>query len=349
MADTGKQPVPREQQVKYSFLSILTGSDLSRRRLPMMTATSAQPGPVVWLTACGHGDEVGGMVIIQEIFKRLRKSPLRRGALHAFPLMNPLGFETASRHITPTEEDLNRSFPGSRTGSLGERIAHRIFTAIMETEPAFVLDLHNDWMKSIPYTLLDPFPGANHGAVYERASEVSQAAGFLVIRDTEEAHRTLSYSLLRHDVPALTLELGGSYVVDEHLTRLGRGAIWRVLTHLGLTEPVDEPPEHPVPGDLRDQLLRYIDAPMASTSGVIRFLVEPGRRVKQGQPVARTYNAFGKLQETLAAPCDGIILGHADSSVVFPGMRCMAFGCPQAEGLGGRGQEPGTPCSSGAS
>ena len=42
----------------YSFKKIMTGSDLSRRRLPVMCATSGNPGPVVWLTACSHGDEV---------------------------------------------------------------------------------------------------------------------------------------------------------------------------------------------------------------------------------------------------------------------------------------------------
>lgn len=321
---------PILQQVKYSFLSILTGSDLSRRRLPLMTAVSSATGPTVWLTACGHGDEVGGVVIVQEIFKRLRKQPLRCGRLYAFPLMNPMGFESVSRHITQSEEDLNRSFPGSRNGSLGERIAHRIFSTIMDTRPDLVLDLHNDWLKSIPYTLLDPFPGEEHEAAYRRAETLSQQAGFLVICDAEEAHRTLSYSLLRHDVPALTLELGASYVVDERHMRLGLSAIWKVLAELGMVQADDELFDYAVPEELRGQTLRYVDHPIASTSGIVRFLVEPGKLVREGQPVARTYNAFGKIQETLAATHDGIVLGHADSSVVFPGMRCMAFGCPSS-------------------
>jgi len=50
-------------RIRYSLLETLTGSDLSRRRLPFMLAQSAEPGPVVWLTACGHGDEVGGIVL----------------------------------------------------------------------------------------------------------------------------------------------------------------------------------------------------------------------------------------------------------------------------------------------
>lgn len=99
---------------KYSFIKILTSSDLSIRRLVLMDIISVNPGPVVWLTGCVHSDEVGSVVVIQEILKKLRKEPLLKGSVHASPLMNPLGFENASRHITLSKEDLNRSFPGKK-------------------------------------------------------------------------------------------------------------------------------------------------------------------------------------------------------------------------------------------
>src|SRR5215213_4208112 len=152
----------------YSLLKILSGSDLSRRRLPYMEARASEAGPAAWLTACAHGDEVGGIVVVQEIFKRLRRKPLLRGTLHAFPLMNPLGFEAGARHVTMSEEDLNRSFPGNAKGTLAERIADKIFAAICETHPAVVLDLHNDWIGSIPYTVLDPPPSALLSPAYEQ-------------------------------------------------------------------------------------------------------------------------------------------------------------------------------------
>ena len=140
-------------KVSYSFMKIMTGSDLSLKRLPLMSAKSANPGPVVWLTACGHGDEVCGIVIVQEIFKNIRKT-LLCGSVYAFPLMNPIGFETVSRNITVSREDLNRSFPGRQTGTLGERLASRIFCTIVDTSPSLVIDLHNDWINSIPYALI---------------------------------------------------------------------------------------------------------------------------------------------------------------------------------------------------
>ena len=312
--------------VRFTFLDILTGSDLSRRRLPLMIATGKEPGPTVWMTACGHGDEVGGMVIIQEVFKRLRRRPLLRGALFAFPLMNPIGFETASRNITLTEEDLNRCFPGDPKGSLGQRIAHRIFSRIMETGPSLVLDLHNDWIRSIPYTLLDPYPGRHQRNAHDMARHFSRLTGFPVITDVEEVHSSLSCSLIRRNVPALTLELGESYVVNEIQTERGLRAVWNILAHIGLV-PADTPPvTYPLPPVFKGRVLRYSDKPHSATSGIIRFLARPGDIVTARQSIAKTYNAFGKMQETLIALDDGIVLGHTDSSVVFPGMPVMAFG-----------------------
>ena len=320
----GASPV----KISYSFLKIHTGSDLSRRRLPRMSATSANAGPVVWLTACGHGDEICGMVIIQEVFRRLRRR-LLRGAIHAFPLMNPMGFETASRNITVSREDLNRSYPGEVAGSLGKRLAHRIFNTILETSPTLVLDLHNDWSKSIPYVLIDRVPGNVHRAAYEKTKSFAGETGFVVVLDTEDVTGTLSYNLLVTGVPAVTIELGEPYVINEENVEHGLGAIWNVLAHLEMVEPPRERFRYPVPPAYRaGRLLRYSDKPYSSKSGIIRFLAQPGDAVKRGQPFARIVNAFGKHQETVKAVHDAIVLGRADTSVVFPGMPIMAFGTP---------------------
>ena len=59
---------------------------------------------------------------------------------------------------------------------------------------------------------------------------------------------------------------------------------------------------------------------------VHELLESPGDPVFPGKPIARIYNTFGKLQETLRSDITGVVLGHCDSSAVFPGMEVMAFG-----------------------
>lgn len=310
----------------YSFKKIMTGSDLSRRRLPVMCATSENPGPVVWLTACSHGDEVSGIVVIQEVFKSIRKR-LLCGAIHAFPLMNPLGFESGMRHITLSGEDLNRSFPGNASGSLGERIAHKIFDSITATTPDLVVDFHNDWIESMPYVLVDHDPGKAHNTAYRQALHTAKQAGMCVIVDEEELHQSLSFNLLLRDIPAITFELGKPNIVSESNVTFGVEAIWNVLADLGMIAPRDNPFRYPLPpGYAHDKPLRYSDKPYGAKSGIIRFLAAPGDVVHAGQPLARIVNAFGRRQETMIAATDGIVLGHSDSSVAFPGVPVMAFG-----------------------
>lgn len=318
--------------IRYSFRNILTGSDLSRRRLAVMTATAVDAGPTVWLTACAHGDEVGGIVVIQEVFRRLKRSPLLCGALRAFPLMNPMGFEVGSRHIAMGGEDLNRGFPGNEHGSLAQRIAATIFQEIIQTQPALVLDLHNDWRNSIPYTVLDPQRKAAHRDAYARTRQFARRTGFVLVEESSKSpdslvsSKTLSGSLLLRDVPALTLELGEAYLVNETNVDYGVRAIWNLLSDLGMAAAQEKLFEYEMPRECRRRILAYSDGALSSCSGIVRFLVSPGDVITAGQPVAKIFNAFGKLLETVVTAHRAVVLGHSDSSVAFPGKPVVALG-----------------------
>ena len=328
---TKKRPKIAPKGLKYSFIKILTGSDLSSRRLAVMEMKGREAGPVVWLTGCVHGDEVGGMVTIQEVFKKLKSQGLLRGTVYGLPVMNPIGFENVSRHITATAEDINRLFPGRADGTMGERIAERIFSTITDTKPDLVLDLHNDWIDSIPYALIDPSPGTKLKDTYDAVKDFAHQTGLIVINEAEEGEdkeellKTLSGSLIQAGIPALTLELGPSYIVEDKFVDYGVSAIFNILSNLKMIAPA-EVFDYPLPAGFDHKTLRYTHQPRAGKSGVTRFLVKAGDVVKAGDSIAIIYNSFGKKQEILRAPKDAIVLGHADSSVSHPGMELYAFG-----------------------
>ncbi|MBN1184203.1 MAG: succinylglutamate desuccinylase/aspartoacylase family protein [Bacteroidales bacterium] len=309
-------------QVNYSFIKLLSGYDLSQRRLPYMKIRSINEGPVVWLTGCMHGDEIGGTVIIHEIFKLLKKR-LLAGSVHAFPLMNPFGFENASRHISISDEDLNRAFPGKQKGTLAQRIAFQIFSRIASSNPDIVLDLHNDWNKSIPYVIIDNTLNADLNIKLKRFASTTNLVS---ITETDKLTSTLTYNLLQNTIPALTLEFGESLVINETNIKYGLNAIWKMLVSMGMVDPLGNEATFPLPKHLVNKTLTYSPEPLCSSSGMIRFLKKPGDIVKKGDKIARVYNAFGKLVETISAINDGIILGHNDYAVAFPGSPVMAFG-----------------------
>lgn len=324
-----KETKKSAQKVSFSFLKILTGSDLSRRLSPFMVAESKNAGPVVWLTGAAHGDEVDGIVVIQEIFKRIRKEPLLKGSLYAFPLMNPLGFEMVSRHITLSEEDLNRSFPGSEKGSIAERIAHQIFTTIIGTKPTIVMDLHSSWRGSIPYALIDIEEGIINKDTYEKTKFFGEKSGLPIVFESEKLEKSLTFNLINSGIPAVTLELGESYVVHEKNVEYGVKSVLNILSYLEMIKPIGETFFYPMSDAVKDKILKYCDQPFSSSSGIIRFLVKPGDFAKKDQPLAKIYNVFGKLQETISASDDCVILGYSDFSVAFPGSLVIVFGIIQ--------------------
>lgn len=306
----------------YSFIKILTGSDLAKRRIPFMEMQSDKDGPTVWFTGCMHGDEIGGTVVIHEVFKKLKRR-LLRGSIKAFPLMNPFGFETISRNIIYSKEDLNRSFPGNETGTLAERIALIIFAKIMDTTPSLVIDLHNDWKRSIPYSLTE-LSGSQ--SIDDDVLKYSKMTGLLQIEDTDKIHSSLTYNLLKQNIPALVLELGESYIINEQNIEIGISAIWNILVDLEMVSMDNDLYKFPLPANIQENTLLYSCLPFSSTSGIVRFFRKPGDVVRKGQRIAKVCNAYGKQIEIIYALDDGIIIGQTDTALAFPGSPVMAFG-----------------------
>ena len=86
-------------------------------------------GPALFVCAAIHGDEINGIEIIRRLIKRIDVRKLR-GTLLAIPIVNVYGVISHSRYL-PDGRDLNRSFPGSATGSLTGRVAHTFMQEIV--------------------------------------------------------------------------------------------------------------------------------------------------------------------------------------------------------------------------
>lgn len=298
--------------------------DIIQRRIPVLVADSRVPGPVVCLTACIHGDEVGGTAIVHDVYAQLRRHGLKRGSVYAYPLVNSLGFENASRFITADGEDLNRCFPGDARGSMGQQIARRLFDTILKSAPDLVIDLHNDWIRSVPYCLIDPVDQYPSKSLHRRVLRIAQVTGLLIVEDSDVFHplaNTLAGAMLAEGVPALTIEAGGSFAVVEDGVAQGTQAVLSTLNALDMIE-FDAANDRL---SARKQALRYKDRPLCTTSGLIRFFVAPGEEIREGQDLAAVYSAFGSREETLTADGDGFVLGLEDHARVLPGRAVIAI------------------------
>ncbi|HSN72643.1 MAG TPA: succinylglutamate desuccinylase/aspartoacylase family protein [Steroidobacteraceae bacterium] len=310
-------------RISRRLIDITGLRDIIQRRIPVLVAESRRPGPVVWVTACIHGDEVGGTAIVHDVFAKLRKQGLSKGAVHAFPLINSMGFENVSRYLNIDREDLNRCFPGNPRGSMGEQIARRLYDTILKSSPALVIDIHNDWVQSIPHILLDPLEAFPNNKIARRTRELARAAGLLLVEDSDVFHplrNTLAGAVLDAGVPAYTIEAGGAYAVVEAGVAAGTSAVLSTLQAMGMIEWF-----LPVGSQAGQEPLRYTNRPLCSTSGLIRFRVRPGEEIREGQLLAEVFSAFGSREESLLATADGFVLGLEDHARVLPGREVIAI------------------------
>ena len=124
----GETTVKPGQRASISLpvADMYTGASLS---MPVKVICGRREGPVLFVSAAIHGDELNGVEIIRRLLKRRTLQSLR-GTLVAVPVVNVHGFLDLSRYL-PDRRDLNRSFPGSSKGSIAARMANIFITQIV--------------------------------------------------------------------------------------------------------------------------------------------------------------------------------------------------------------------------
>src|SRR6185436_10220065 len=91
-----------------------------RTRMPRLVVDSGVSGPKVVVAGNLHGDEVTGVIALQDLAAWL-PTAIRRGRVAIFPSLNPRGLERGSRTVPGDTDDPNRHFPGDAKGTPAEQ------------------------------------------------------------------------------------------------------------------------------------------------------------------------------------------------------------------------------------
>ncbi|MDN3636296.1 succinylglutamate desuccinylase/aspartoacylase family protein [Neolewinella lacunae] len=266
-----------------------------------------QPGPTVLFLGGVHGDEINGVEIIRRclrggIFKRLET-----GTVIAIPLLNIYGFNNFSRDV-PDGKDVNRSFPGTKSGSLASRIAHGLSHNIL-THVNLAVDFHTGGRGTYNY------PQIRYNAEDLRAAEAAEAfAPPLIFANKAPAKSLRRHALKILNVPVLTFEGGENLRYDAHSIDVGVSGIARLLHQQGmLTKKPPAPDRTPV----RITQSTWI---RASRAGLFQWTKRSGFAVRKGEAIGIISDPqVGRLDKRIYAPRDGFLIGHANAAVVSQG------------------------------
>ncbi len=296
------------------------------REVPVLTVSSATPGPTVCVTANVHGDEVTGLGVVHALSTRLPQL-LLCGRVHLYPTLNPEGLAGRSRRVPADDQDLNRLFPGDPRGTPAERLAHLAWQDLTQRKPDVVIDLHADAPQAIPYALVDRATSLRRQArvdLEQYCHRLAVATGLTVLSEfPDDAYtrfrldRSLAGAVTnRLQVPAVTIEAGPRLILDAGAVDASTQAVLGILTALQL---VDEPaPIHATRH--AEQCLRRQSGPRAQTAGCLFPLAQPGAALRRGQVVAEVRDLSGGVLETLRTAEDGVLIALPERSWVVPGV-----------------------------
>lgn len=289
----GQRIIPGEtRRIALSMPPLYTATNMS---IPIYIKHGRKPGPVMFVSAAIHGDELNGIEIVGRLIKSNNIANLR-GTLIAVPMVNVYGVLNQSRYL-PDRRDLNRSFPGSKKGSLAGRLAHLFFTEIV-SKCDVGIDLHTGAihrsnLPQVRANLKDP-----------EVLEMAQAFGVPVLLNAEIRDGSLRQAASEAGVKILLYEAGQALRYDEFSIRAGVRGIVNVMRSLGMLRKA-RTKGHKVEPYIADQS-GWV---RASESGFVNHIAQLGDHVEKGDKLATISDPYGGFIANIVSPSEGIVVG----------------------------------------
>ncbi|MBK8737693.1 MAG: succinylglutamate desuccinylase/aspartoacylase family protein [Saprospiraceae bacterium] len=262
---------------------------------------SKNPGPTVLFTGGMHGDEINGVEIIRRSIEQGVFANLKCGTVIAIPLLNIFGFINFSRDV-PDGKDVNRSFPGSLSGSLASRIA-RIITKKVLIHIDFGIDFHTGGKD------LWNFPQVRFSPKHPEAKSLALKSAFGTL--IEKAVVSKSFRKIARDskIPILVFEGGEALRLEGFIIGRGMSLIKNVLINSNMID-----------GELNKTLINHVFKKTgwerAPEGGMVNYIRQAGSFIKKGEMLAVIHDPFALKEIRMYASKDAFIIGHNNAPVV---------------------------------
>jgi predicted deacylase len=280
-------------------------SDHTPVTMPVHVIHGAKAGPVIFVSAAIHGDEVIGVEIVRRLLRTKNLSRLS-GTLLAIPIVNAFGFMNHSRYL-PDRRDLNRSFPGSPKGSLAGRLAH-IFENEIVARSNFGIDLHS---AAIHRTNL---PQIRVSPTNVDTLELARIFGAPLILQSKIRDGSLRGIAKKHGIDVLLYEAGEGLRFDEFAVRVGVSGILRVMHKLGMISQKSNPKSKI--SSIQSSTSFWLRAP---EGGLLRCFKTIGEYATKGEVIGVISDPFGEIETDVISNYGGLIIGRTNLPIINEG------------------------------
>jgi len=295
--------------VKINIGRLPTGTLID---MPVYVFNGKRKGPVLLIQAGLHGDEINGVEILRRMIFEQRFD-IEAGTLLVVPTVNVYGFIHFSRDM-PDGKDINRSFPGSKNGSLASRVARSVNKELLPLAH-MAIDLHTGGAQrhnypQIRYTENDP-----------KSKALAKAFGAPFYFASSLIPRSFRKTAYAQNIATVVFEGGESMRFDEKVIQMGMAGIEQVMHTYGLKTGGTPAEQKSVALSER----KWLRAPMA---GMFLPQIKHGAFVNKDAVIGLVTDTNSKRIKKIRAPFDGYLICLNHQAVVNQGDALFHLGKP---------------------
>ncbi len=274
-------------------------------QVPVIVHRAKNDGPTLLLMAGMHGDEINGMEIIRRVIRKGWNRP-NAGTVICIPVFNIFGFLNVSREL-PDGRDLNRSFPGSNSGSLASQFAYHFMKEIAPVVD-YVIDFHTGSAQRNNFSQIR--------CVFsdEESLALAQVFNPPFIIHSSYISKSIRESMNKRKKKILLFEGGKTNSIEEKVVNEGLDGIKRMLEHLQMRTFKFDNSLNREPIYIKNS--RWI---RASHAGMFCLMVENGAQVSVGTILGIITDPFGKIERKVKSTIDGFVFCVNETPVVNKG------------------------------
>lgn len=279
--------------------------------IPVYVFNGDEAGPTILLQGGLHGDEVNSVELVRRML--IDKSyKIHRGCVIVVPLLNVFGFLNLSRDMHG--KDVNRSFPGSKKGSLASRMAYYLMKELINNVD-LAIDFHTGGAQR------NNFPQIRYTPEDERGFELAKIFNAPLMFSSKLIPKSFRNQCYKNNIPVIVYEGGESLRLDENAIQQGINGTLRILKHFKMIDKDVNIPESSASIHLNKR--KWIRAKVA---GLFNTTIKNGSKVKKGQILGHIMDTYGETNFAVKAPTDGYIISKNNFPIINMGDALFHFG-----------------------
>ena len=233
------------------------------------------------------------------------------GIVDIYPALNPMGIDSITRGIPMFDLDMNRIFPGSKTGTMAEVICSAIVDDLIGSDICIDLHSSNIFLREVPQIRMS-VPTADTLLPYAEMMNVDLV---WIHESATVLESTLAHTLNTRGTKTLVVEMGvGMRITKQYCKQLFDG-IFNLMKELGMWKGEAAFVRTPIISQGREVGFVNSDA-----AGIFVPCADFGDTVKKGDHIGDVVDPLtSAVVEKVKAVCDGLLFTLREYPVVYGG------------------------------